>query len=392
MACSTRCVAFLTALRALAREPRPPTPRARSARDVALLVVAGVISLAEPLVRDDVRWPIAAVFIGAVTTGALALRRAHPLASFVVVFGFAFAVDLASHLAGAHFAGLPSHAFALFLPHAVFRYGSGRELLSCGALMIAILATSLVDEDIRALEDAIGASVVFALPAIIGMTGRARARAEEQALANTRLSERTSLARELHDTVAHHVAAIAIQAQAGRAVVDRDPESAKAALRHIEGAAKDALRELREIVGALRDDEREERVGGPVDDWRGALTDLARGASTTTSLAFEGDVGALSPSVGRALTRIAREALTNISRHARDARSVEIVVDGRAKESIVMTIDDDGPRVAASTPGFGIAGMQERASLMGGTLTVGPRDDARGWRVRATLPRAKERA
>lgn len=385
-------MALLHSLRALAREPRQESPRAQSARDVLLVVVAGVVSLAEPLVRDDVRWPLAAVFIGAVTTGALALRRAHPLASFVVVFGVAFAVDIASHLAGAHFAGLPSHAFALFLPHAVFRYGSGRELLSCGALMIAILAVSLVDEDIRALEDVIGASVVFALPAVLGLTGRARARAEEQAKENVRLTERTSLARELHDTVAHHVAAIAIQAQAGRAVLDKDPEAAKTALRNVETAARDALRELREIVGALRDDDRAAREDPPVDDLRHALTELARGAHTTTSLSFEGDVAALSPGLGRALTRIAREALTNVSRHAKDARSVEIVVDGRAKDVVVMTIDDDGPRRAEGPPGFGIAGMKERAALMGGALSAGTREDARGWRVQATLPRAKDRA
>jgi signal transduction histidine kinase len=238
---------------------------------------------------------------------------------------------------------------------------------------------------------------VFALPAAIGVTARERARAHTKELQNVRLGERAALARELHDTVAHHVAAIAIQAQAGRAVLALEPARAGLALTRIEDEAKDTLRELREIVGALRDVDVDDTGDARVFDIAptsivAALEALAQGSAVQVALAVEGDTDALSPALGRALHRIARESLTNVVRHARHARAIGLTLDARDPTRVVLTVDDDGEHATERAPGFGITGMRERATLLGGTLTAGPRDDARGWRVRATLPQsARER-
>ena len=199
-----------------------------------------------------------------------------------------------------------------------------------------------------------------------------------------KLLEREQLARELHDTVAHHVSAIAIQAQAGRTLAGSQPEAAVRALEVIEEAASRTLEELRGLVDALRQGEEPELA-----PQRG-VADIARLAGTAgdgpaVEVELSGDLDGLRPLVGAAIYRIAQESITNAMRHARHATRVDVrvVADG---DLVRLTVCDDGEAGASDgASGYGLVGMTERAALLGGTLDAGPA--AEGWTVSAVLPR-----
>jgi signal transduction histidine kinase len=204
-----------------------------------------------------------------------------------------------------------------------------------------------------------------------------------------KLLEREQLARELHDTVAHHVSAIAVRAQAGRVVAAADPDAALDALAVIEEEASRTLAEMRDMVGALRrgTDADLAPQGGVADIGR-----LADGAGHRPDVQVElsGELDGLRPSVDAALYRLAQESITNAVRHARHVTRIVVSVRGDA-DRVRLTVDDDGDTSAhdpRSSSGFGLIGMAERAKLLGGSLEAGPnRDRDRGWTVQAVLPK-----
>jgi signal transduction histidine kinase len=200
-----------------------------------------------------------------------------------------------------------------------------------------------------------------------------------------KLREREQLARELHDTVAHHVSAIAIQAQAGQAVAASRPAAALEALAIIEREASRTLTEMRTMVGALRAGDEAALAPQPVS------SDIDRLAvSTTLPVIVErsGDLADLNPLVDRALFRLAQESITNATRHARHATSVTVRLQGES-DRVLLSVTDDGDARAFEPlhHGFGLVGMTERANLLGGTLHAGP-DPRRGWSDHAVLPKS----
>ena len=223
------------------------------------------------------------------------------------------------------------------------------------------------------------------LAGALGVAVRYRQRSHHQELDSVRSSERAELARELHDSVAHHVSAIAIQAQAGQVRAATHPEAAAEILAVIEEQASRTLEEMRSLVGALRDSE-----GADLTPQQG-VHDIRRladqdGAVPAVDVHLDGSLDDLRPSVDAALYRLAQEAITNARRHARHATAVTVHVNGEV-DDIRITVDDDGEGTGGSTaPGFGLTGMAERAKLLGGTFAAGPRTDG-GWRVAAVLPR-----
>jgi signal transduction histidine kinase len=234
--------------------------------------------------------------------------------------------------------------------------------------------------------DAVGGSMFLLFPATLGAAVRSRATSRSRELDQVRLREREQLARELHDTVAHHVSAIAIRAQAGRVVAASHPEAALDALAVIEEEASHTLAEMRIMVGGLRDDGTLALAPqlGVAD-----LERLARSVGDRPRVALElsGDLDNLASPVGAAIYRIAQESITNAVRHARHATRIDVRVIGD-HDCVRLTVSDDGD--AGLTPrnplGYGLVGMTERATLLGGFLTAGP-DPDRGWKVEATLPR-----
>jgi signal transduction histidine kinase len=146
---------------------------------------------------------------------------------------------------------------------------------------------------------------------------------------------------------------------------------------------------MRTMVGALRDRQEQPAVAP-----QPRLADIERlAANGTDSLHIDvelcGDLTNLPPALEAALYRVAQESVTNARRHAQQATRVEVTVTGNATE-VLMTVSDDGASTTTgpTPPGYGLIGMTERVTLLGGTLTAGPKPD-RGWGVRAILPRQK---
>ncbi|WP_411100352.1 sensor histidine kinase [Streptomyces sp. x-45] len=212
----------------------------------------------------------------------------------------------------------------------------------------------------------------------------ARERAERAQAARRRADEeRLRIARELHDVLAHSISVINVQAGVGLALLDTDPEQARAALGTIKEQSKEALGEVRQVLDTLRTPGDAPRAPAPGLDRLPELVEQAASAGLTVEV--EGKPPRLSPGTDLAAFRIVQEALTNVVRHSgsRHAR-VRLERDGG---TLLLRVDDDGPATGADAGGSGngLAGMRERAAALGGTIEAGPRPDG-GFRVLAALP------
>jgi len=347
-------------------------------------VLSGAVLLGgalEVTLRDDVVWPVVAFALLVLLVVALLWRRTHPLAAVAVTFGAVIVVTTASLVAGAGSVGLGTMAFVLVLGYALFRWGSGRDIV-LGTAIIVVSFVLGITQDWTSPSDAVFAVLFASAPLVVGLTVRLRATAMEQRLDQARATEREQLARELHDTVAHHVSAMVVRAQAGRVVAAVRPDAAAEALAVIEAEGARTLAEMRVLVGALRGTDDAELA--PV---RG-VADVAGLASFDRRVVVrcEGDLDDVGTAVGGALYRIAQESITNAVRHARGATRIVVVLSGRPGD-VRCTVSDDGVGGPAGA-GFGIVGMTERATILGGTLTAGPSPTG-GWVVDAVLPRGE---
>ncbi len=201
-------------------------------------------------------------------------------------------------------------------------------------------------------------------------------------------STRAMIARELHDIVAHSLSVMIVQAEGGRAAAVRKPEIAVEALDTIAETGREALHEMRRIVGVLR--------GGPDAGDRPdyspmpSLRDIPELVSRTTdraTLQIEGTPYTVSPALALTVYRITQEALTNVLKHAGpDARAWVTLTYAPARISVDIADDGLGLEDPTDGGGNGLRGMYERVTSMGGTLRAAPRADGRGFRVTATLP------
>ncbi|KOV38231.1 histidine kinase [Streptomyces sp. XY431] len=363
-------------------EPRATDAPARVSRDWVLVGVLTVTALLEGVLRGDVAWRPFATIVAVGLAPVLLWRRTHPLACVVVAFGTVLALGLASLLGGAPSVGLDTMIYLLVLVYALVRWGSGREIV-IGLAVVAVAAGIGTVADYTGPADVIGGFAVLAAAAD-GAAFRYRAESWRRALEQSRSEERVRLARELHDMVAHHVSAIAVQAQAGRATAGQRPEAALEALAVIEGEASRTLVEMRAMVRVLRDGAPAEYAPQPgVAD----LLSLARRApAPVVDVELPDDLDELPPQVDAAVYRLAQEALTNALRHARNASRVEIrVVGGAGRLRLRVTDDGQIDPARSVNHGFGLLGMTERAQLLGGTLRAGPAPEG-GWAVDAELP------
>ena len=216
-------------------------------------------------------------------------------------------------------------------------------------------------------------------------------RLREQAV----VDERLRIARELHDVVAHHVSAMGIQAGAARRVLDRDPEAARTALANVEEASRDAVTQMRRLLGTLREGE---QAGGDARTTEAGVGDLPRlvaeasGEGLAVSLdVVEADRDAaarLPRALGLAVYRTVQEALTNVRRHSTaDTVSVVVRVDESHSRPYaeVEVVDNGRPRHGTSGSGLGQLGIRERAATHDGQVDIGPRVTG-GYRVRVRYP------
>ena len=370
-----------------------------AALTVLVLLGHGEVALSEPTVAGSVWW-VAPLML--VPSAALLFRRTRPLAAVAGVW-----VPVAAHAALTGDGGLGLYIVwpASASLYALAAHGSRRQLLPGLALAVAALAVhGWNDPDIaRGGSEALLAQlwwdlVLFAAPLIGGVVAgsrRARTLATEKALVEAQAraavgEERARIARELHDVVTHHVNLVVLQAMAASGVLDRDPERVREPLQVIERSGREALTEMRRLLGVLRDEDAERPLGPQpgVADVEG-LVGSARTAGIAVDLAVSGQPRRLPAGLALTVYRIVQEALTNAARHAvgahvgvslryePDAVEVAIVDDGRADPAHV--------RDALPSGGRGLLGMRERVAVFAGTLEAGPSPDG-GFAVHARLP------
>jgi len=373
-------------IRSLLNEERASGPPPPGRIDVVLILVLSIIAGASFLYEDDVSFRTAAAVVAGVGIAALWFRRQHPMGAVLVAVVPQIVIHTVAYWTDRDTPVLASAGTGgLIVVYSLFRWASGREI--AGAMAVVVLANFVFET--AAVQPswlaALANLIPWLLSAAVGVVMRYRANLRERATHEARLEERQKLARELHDTVAHHVSAIAIQAQAGQAILANDPKSVGPVLASIEQTASDTLSEMRRMVGALRSDSAATtpqsglaQVAALADEWPGGVE---------VKVTMSGDLEGVAEGVESAIYRIAQESVTNAQRHARHATRVRGEVAGDA-ESISVEITDDGDLVAlgSSSKGYGLVGMDERARLLSGSLRFGPRPN-RGWTVAATLPR-----
>ncbi|WP_242910332.1 sensor histidine kinase [Actinomadura terrae] len=210
-----------------------------------------------------------------------------------------------------------------------------------------------------------------------------------------RIEERSRIARELHDVVAHHVSVMTVQAGAARRIIDRDADSAREAMSTIEEVGRTALSEMRRIVGVLRTDRDAEQAGRELAPQPGLgdlgeLLDHVRETGLSVQLWIEGEARTPSPGVDVAAFRLIQEALTNTLKHAGSQARAWVRLY-YTDDDLTVEIEDDGHGTATimadngDNPGHGLVGMYERVALYGGELRIGPRVGG-GFGVRARFP------
>jgi signal transduction histidine kinase len=267
----------------------------------------------------------------------------------------------------------------------VVRYGSlaagvvGSAAMSIGNSVNSFLAASLSS---------------VALPWLVGFLYRRhrdaraheeRARLLEAERETAAAHERARLARELHDIVSHNVGMIAVQATAGDVVFDDDPEQARAALRAIESGARDALAELRRLLGLLRDGDRAAAVAPqPTLAELTELIERVRGAGIDVELDVYGTPRPIEAALELSVYRVVQEALTNVVRHANATRAWATL--RWLPDTLEVEVADNGRGYASRADGgHGLVGIGERVSLLDGVLETGPAADG-GFSVRARFP------
>jgi signal transduction histidine kinase len=337
--------------------------------------------------------PIPAVLAFAVASAALYWRRHAPLAVLAVTL-----VAWASTI-GSGYADLGG-------PAIIALYSAGRYVtsdrwahLGVGAAVAVVVLDNLTDP--APWGEAVFGAVVMFVAWYVGRRVRLRqqraAQLQREQAAEARrvvIEERTRIARELHDVVAHRVSLMTVQAGAAKTVAAQDPEGALRAMGAVEEAGRQALDELRHLLGVLRPESDLDGLGpqpGLADLPR--LVEQTRGAGLDISLAGDGVAGGLPARVDLFAYRIVQEALTNVLKHAGPGARTKVRL-GTDPRGIVIEVLDDGRGAtvlpgpdpeAAGARGHGIVGMRERARLLGGTLEAGPRPGG-GFRVVAHLP------
>jgi signal transduction histidine kinase len=275
----------------------------------------------------------------------------------------------------------------------------GREAVAGLVVVATALPVVIATMDGRVVADFIFPTLLGIVAWLAGRAMRARARMTEQLHeATARLvaageeerrlaavDERRRIAREMHDLVAHSMSVMVVQAGGARRILDRDPGRALEAATRIERTGREALAEMRHLLGVLHGpDARPALAPQPTLAELDQLVARARAAGLPASLDLRGERRPLPAGLDVAAYRIVQEALTNALKHAGGAPTT-VTVEWHAG-GIELEVHDDGTAGAVDGgPGHGLVGMRERVRLYGGDLETGPADGG-GWRVRATLP------
>lgn len=379
-------------------------PRGMDAALTLVLVALTMISLAAPSHGADARASNPdAYLLGLVGVAPLLWRRTRPIA---VLAATAAAALLAVVL---HHPETTLTLAPLVAAYSVGAYASSQRAVrwTAGVLLGGLLGVNIGDavlhRQAESLLTAVGNSIVFGTAFLFGDNMRrrrermadleARADAEEttrQALAREAVAgERQRIARELHDVVAHSLSVMVVQAGAARRMVDKRPERAIEALGAIETTGREALDEMRRLLGVLRTDGDGDASLEPQPSLLRLDALVGADGGVPVEVVVDGEPSPLPAAVDLQAYRIVQEALTNVRKHAGPAHATVHVRYGA--DAVEVRVDDDGRGAsaagAAGGAGHGLVGMRERAALCGGELRAGPRPGG-GWSVTARLPLA----
>jgi signal transduction histidine kinase len=338
------------------------------------------------------------------------LLIAQPLRPFELTLSLIVAISLVS-LVATDVVGMTTTLLVLLV--AVFRAANvfdDRSAVIAGLALLIAIPVVVVEHGGGVVGDYLFPIVIFAITGFVARGLRHRALlARELALRNERLEieresqaatavteERRRIARELHDVVAHSVSVMVVQSGAARRVLDDEPDRAVVALTEVERSGRQALSELRRLLGLMRDGEESAAVREPQPTLAG-LDDLigrARDAGLSVELRQEGEPFPLPMGCDLAAYRVVQESLTNALQHAGDGARAKVLLRW-SDDQLELDISDTGQGLTAAVPdhdgplGQGLVGMRERVALCGGNLQAGPRPGG-GFRVHATIPKDRE--
>jgi signal transduction histidine kinase len=371
-----------------------------------LAAVGAFLLSAQLLIEDDRLWEIFVLPVAALIALPLGLAAATPLRAWRLQVVVAAATPLLVPPKG--WVGppwLPTLVFvAMYVTYTVavrldLHLLVGVWLVTDATIVFGYMATgSGVDALNQAYVGILFATVLIALGYLTGTRRRltyelveGRRREQEEQARSTLLEERARIARELHDVVAHHMSVIAVRAETAPFRIPGLPEAVKDDMAETSAIAREALTEMRRLLGVLRGaDADPERVPQPGMDRLDGLVAAVQGAGLTVDVRVEGDQRPLPPAVELSAYRIMQEALSNALRHASAApAAVEVRYE---PERLRLRVRNDrppvpGPHPVAGAAGHGIVGMRERLTMLGGTLSAGPTSDG-GYLVEAVLPLA----
>ncbi|MEI4273064.1 histidine kinase [Klenkia sp. LSe6-5] len=371
-------------------------------RLVAPVVVLAVLSLG-PLVRlGGLDGGAAVVSVGLVAT-ALARRRA-PLPALLVAAALLAAWWVGHGLTPQRL--LPAGAVLFWLLAWVADRRPVREVVAATAVVVLVPVTLVV----LALLGRPGGEAVVPLTAatvvavVVGRNRRTRrsllvaleeraVRAERERDAGARAAvaeERTRIAREVHDVVAHNVSVMTALADGAGYTLATDPERARGAMAQVAATGREAIAEMHRLLGVLRaGDEPGQDAPAPGLDQLDQLLEQVRAAGLAVTLTVAGTPAPLPATAQLAVHRLVQEALTNTLTHADGARAARVALRWGA-DALEVEVVDDGrggrPRDPDRPPGHGLVGMRERFGAWGGAVETGPDRGGDGWRVHGTLP------
>lgn len=362
----------------------------------ALLLLSQIDpNVAESGVDSDVSPLLAGAFTVA-TVLPLAWRRRHPLAVIGVIAGSVMLWGLAVG---------PVVTFTSFLAvilamYAVAAYGNlATAMVGAAVTALAVTVQALTDRQPGVANDWIYPLFYFGGAWLLGRAARRRdernrtlrelslqlERERDQRVRLAAAEERTRIARELHDVIAHGVGVMVVQAEAAEEILTTNPERAERALEQIQTSGRQALTELRHLLGVLRRDTDDQPINPqPSIANLPTLVDQVTETGLEVKLTIQGEERPLSAGVELSVYRIVQEALTNVRKHAQ-ATSATVEVQYGSYQVEIQVIDNGTTRGAESPPnGHGVIGMRERVASYGGIFKAGPVAD--GFSVRAVLP------
>lgn len=368
-------------------------------------ILAAMFFVSEVLAAPQSIAPWLFLIIGVALCAPIPFRRSFPRFVAVLLLVLSMATTIVSWAIGETVVGHPAQLGLALALYTLVAYVGRRQAAwyVVGAVADTVLAIWLLKPDV---VQSVGlGALLYALAWITAEFLGARRAYDEEVEARLAVAdydrersaheavaaERTRIARELHDVVAHAVSVMIVQADGATYALRRDPDSTEKALANIASTGRQALGELRRTVELLRTEQAPEQLPQHGTAGVARVVDMMRKTGLHVELEQTGRLDDVSPPVSLGVHRIVQESLTNVLRHGGPNPKAWVRVERRDEDVVVLVTDNGsgGPefthRSFKGGSGHGLMGMRERVAVLRGTLEAGSRPDG-GWRVRATLP------